>query len=258
MVKRLFSNSYIVFIVSVAEKIKQKVAEIREYCRAISRDPAEIKIVGITKNQPFQKIIYSYHAGLLDIGESYAQELVKKAKLIEEIPELKEKIRFHFIGRLQRNKLKLLAGIKNLRMIQSLARKEEVDSICKYKDLREIDYLIQLKSTEEKNRNGCTFEEARELLEHCLAKKLNVMGIMIINFPGECSRDTFRSARELRDNLEKDFSVELPVLSMGMSRDWRDALIEGSTMLRLGEFIYGKREHSKLRPGEDLNLRPTD
>ena len=157
-------------------------------------------------------------------------------------------IEWHFIGRLQSNKVKYI--IDKVRLIHSVDRPSLVDELQKRatkKGIEKVDVLLEVNVGGEETKGGVSPEEAPQLLEYILknAPALRVKGLMTIppyrEDPEEV-RPYFARLRELRDKLAEEFNLELPELSMGMSHDYEVAVEEGATIVRVGSAIFVERE----------------
>ncbi len=215
-----------------AELVRSRAALIGERIRAAGGNTGKVTLVAVTKAFPFAYIRTAIEAGLIDLGENYAQELAAKAtELTETAPETA--VRWHFIGGLQRNKVKLLAGTVSL--WHSVDRKSLLDEIAKRSPGDRI--LIQVNTTAEDQKSGCSAGDCVRLVEHGRQQGLVVAGLMTV---GPTSADTdprpaFSTLRDLGQLCEVD------ELSMGMSGDFELAVQEGSTMVRIGSALFGSR-----------------
>jgi pyridoxal phosphate enzyme (YggS family) len=201
-------------------------------------DPAEIELVAVSKTQTVDNIREAMRAGLHVFGENKVQEAARK------IAEL-ERGAWHLIGHLQTNKAKLAVQLF-----------DSIDSVDRLDLAREIDQraeplgktqnvLLQVNVAGESSKFGCTPEAARELAEAINGlPRLCLRGLMTIapyaKEPEE-SRPHFAALRELRDTLERETGLQLPVLSMGMSGDFTVAIEEGATSVRVGTALFGPR-----------------
>ncbi|MCP3988493.1 MAG: YggS family pyridoxal phosphate-dependent enzyme [Actinomycetia bacterium] len=207
---------------------------IGERIEAAGGNPDQVTLVAVTKAFPFSYIQVGIEAGLADLGENYAQELAAKAaELTETAPDLAAAIRWHFIGGLQRNKVKLLAG--TVALWHSVDRESLVDEIAKRSPGDRI--LVQVNTTAEDQKSGCSANDAVRLVDRGRQQGLIVAGLMTV---GPTSADTdprpgFAALRDLGQLCEVD------ELSMGMSGDFELAIQEGSTMVRIGSALFGSR-----------------
>ncbi|HEX9241238.1 MAG TPA: YggS family pyridoxal phosphate-dependent enzyme [Anaeromyxobacter sp.] len=194
--------------------------------------PAGVTLVAVSKTHPAGAIREAYAAGLRDFGENYAQEWREKADALADLADL----RWHFIGGLQTNKVKYLAG--RVAAIHTLDRPElarEVSRRFHAKGATARVYL-EVNTGGEATKSGCAPADAPALAEAARAlPALELAGVMGIPPPGEDPRPHFRMLRALRDRLG------LAGLSIGMSADWRVAIEEGSTCVRIGTAIFGAR-----------------
>jgi pyridoxal phosphate enzyme (YggS family) len=190
-------------------------------------DPAAIRIVAVTKGQDVAVVRAVAEAGLHELGESYAQELLTK---VEEAPA---SVRWHFIGRLQRNKVRLIAPFTDL--WQSIDRLPLAAEVARHAPGAAV--LVQVNVSGQDQQGGCAPARVGALVEGCRDLGLDVRGLMAIGPRGDDHhvRAAFRRVRELADQQG------LPERSMGMSDDLELAVAEGTTMLRVGTALVGPR-----------------
>ncbi|MCX8011564.1 MAG: YggS family pyridoxal phosphate-dependent enzyme [Desulfobacterota bacterium] len=227
-------------------EIADNIARIKEriYKRAIKvgRDPQTIILIGASKSVSISYIKEAIAAGISIFGENYVQEAKEK------ISQIKEKVSWHMIGHLQKNKVK--NAISLFSMIQSvdsleLAREISVRAI---KEGKIMEILIQVNVGEERTKSGIKPLELEGLLRDASTLKgIKVKGLMTIPpyFPeAEKGRPFFQKLRELRDKLLPYCAgnISLEHLSMGMSGDFEVAIEEGATILRIGTAIFGERK----------------
>jgi pyridoxal phosphate enzyme (YggS family) len=216
--------------------------------RKAGRDPAEIELVAVSKTQPVAAIQEAMRAGLTCFGENKVQEARGK------IEELGRGV-WHLIGHLQSNKAK-----DAVRLFDS------IDSVDRADLAEEIDHragalgktqkvLLQVNIAGESTKFGCAPDAARALAERINGlPRLALHGLMAIApyAPDpEKSRPHFAALRELRDRIQADTGLHLPVLSMGMSGDFAVAIEEGATSVRVGTALFGERLKLKQRQPED-------
>ncbi|MGE3619328.1 MAG: YggS family pyridoxal phosphate-dependent enzyme [Acidimicrobiia bacterium] len=216
-----------------AGDITTDLARLRARIAATGRDPAEVTVVAVTKGQPAAVARAAVEAGLADLGESYAQELVPKAEALLDDPPAGPPARWHFIGRLQRNKVRQVAPFVGL--WQSIDRLSLAAEVARRAPGAEV--LVQVNATGEEAKGGCRPELVGPVVEGCRDLGLVVRGLMAVGptGPPEQARPAFRAVRELADRLDLD------VRSMGMSGDLEVALDEGATMVRIGTALVGRR-----------------
>lgn len=201
--------------------------------------PASVSIVAVSKTKPISAIETLYHAGQLDFGENKVQEMVGK---FETLPK---EIRWHLIGHLQRNKVKYIANFVHLiHSVDNVSLLQEIDKQAKKSD-RKISCLLQVKVAKEDTKYGMNFEELADILNDSNLKFPNVklVGLMCMaTFTEDVNqiRQEFKTLKRHFDSLKKQYP-DFKFLSMGMSSDYKIAIEEGSTMIRVGSSIFGER-----------------
>ncbi len=217
---------------TVAESWRAVRAEVDAIARAAGRDPSEVTIVAVSKLQPAAAVIEGADAGITDLGENYAQELVAKQDEVA-----RPGLRWHFIGRLQRNKARQVVG--RAALIHAVDSLELAQEIGKRAQGRIQDVLVAVNTGGEAQKSGVAPADAPALIAAIVALPgIAVRGLMTMPpLPDdpEHSRPHFRALRALRDQLG------LHHLSMGTSGDYRVAIEEGATLVRIGTAIFGAR-----------------
>ncbi len=208
-------------------------------CLDAGRDPAGVELVAVTKTFPADVIRAAYDSGQRIFGESRLQEAKPK------IDVLPEDIHWHFIGRVQRNKLrKILGAFKVVHGIDSMALASAADRIAGEEGRRSAVFL-QVNIAAESSKGGFHPDELILNFPRLAAlSNLDVLGLMAIPPPSESGSETrqwFAAVRELRDRIGREHGVHLPGLSMGMSGDFEAAILEGATLVRVGSAIFGNR-----------------
>ena len=205
--------------------------------------PKSVTLVAVSKTKPNESIIEAYKAGHRVFGENKVQELTAKHEA------LPKDIEWHMIGHLQTNKVKYIAPFVSLiHGVDSFKLLKEVNKRAKQND-RIIDCLLQIHIAQEESKFGFSNEEVSELLnsdEFKLLKNVNVIGLMgMATFTENETqiRKEFKTLKQLFDKLSNSNS-QLSTLSMGMSGDYKIAIEEGSTMIRLGSSIFGERNYN--------------
>jgi len=229
--------------------IRENIAAVRERigraAQRAGRDPSEIRLVAVSKTKPAELIREAYGAGLTVFGENYAQELIAKidAEPLAGLPG----IEWHMIGHLQTNKVKTLTG--KTALIQSLDSMRLAAEIQKQaeKASARADVLIEVNVAGEKDKFGFSVEETAGAVRQIAAfGNVRILGLMTsapLTADPESNRMYFRQLRELYIDIrnKRIDNTHMRILSMGMSGDFEVAIEEGSTMLRIGTLIFGKR-----------------
>ncbi|MBA3833074.1 MAG: YggS family pyridoxal phosphate-dependent enzyme [Chthoniobacterales bacterium] len=223
----------------VADNLDRVRQEIASAAAKASRPVDEIELVAVSKKQDAEKIRATGEAGQMLFGESRVQEARVK------IPLLPSRLRWHFIGHLQKNKIRHALPLFELfHGIDSLALAQDMDRVAEEEGTRPR-VLLEVNVAGEASKHGFTPEALRRDLEVALSLgRLTIEGLMTIPPlapEAEASRRYFAALRELRDELETEFNVKLPQLSMGMSGDFAVAIEEGATLVRVGTAIFGRR-----------------
>jgi len=185
-------------------------------------------VVAVTKGFGPDAVQAAVAAGLTDVGENYAQELVAKAAAV---PDLPAAVRWHFLGTLQRNKIPALAGVVD--RWDSVSRLSEGDAIARRQPGAEV--LVEVDLSGAAGRNGCAPAGTPDLVAALSDVGLVVRGLMAVAPLDGPARPAFRTVRDLADRLG------LAERSMGMTGDLEDAVAEGSTMVRVGRALFGDR-----------------
>ena len=227
----------------IAENLKIVREKIAKKCAEISRNPDEIKLVAVSKNFGIDAIQEVISEGVTDFGENRAQELDKKHS------ELGDKVNWHFIGNLQRNKVRFAVQFaKYIHSVDSLLLASEINKRAgKIDKVQKI--LLEVKTSYEETKSGLEKKsEIRDLAFYCKEfSNVELVGLMTIapySDDENLVRKSFSDLRKLRDQLNSE-GLNLKELSMGMTSDFEIAIEEGATMLRIGSAIFGQRDYSK-------------
>lgn len=220
-----------------ASDVATALARVRTRIEAAGGDPDSVRVVAVTKGFGPEAVLAALDAGLGDVGENYAQELLTKRRAVEDLcgasgsldsPE----VRWHFLGAIQRNKVPGLA--EAVACWQSVARRVEGEAIARRRPGAVV--LAEVETTGAAGRNGCRPDEVPGLVADLRACGLDVQGLMTVApRDPDAARHAFRLVRGLADDLG------LPERSMGMSDDLEAAVAEGSTMVRVGRSLFGER-----------------
>ncbi len=226
-----------------SELYKEIIAELKD---------KKVTLIAVSKTKPVDDILELYHLGQRDFGENYVQELVEK------YAQLPKDIRWHFIGHLQSNKVKLIAPFVSL--IHSMDSEKLLKEINKQaqKNNRKIDCLLQVHIAKEETKFGLDEKELKEVIEatnytnYTNEGKSDFKNICIKGLMGMASfTDDEKVVRKEFQSLKASFNkyaqlstvnCQLSILSMGMSADYKMAIEEGSNMVRIGSLLFGERK----------------
>jgi len=212
---------------------KEKYQEINEELRL-----SKITLVAVSKTKPVEDILELYELGHRDFGENYVQELVEKAE------RLPKDIRWHFIGHLQSNKVKLITpfiylihGVDSLKLLKEIDKQSE-------KNKRVIDCLLQVHIAQEETKFGFDENELFALVTGQFAnvKIKGLMGMASLTENTNKIRTEFKHLKTIYKKLSTH-TPQLSILSMGMSADYKIAIEEGSNMVRIGSLLFGERNY---------------
>jgi PLP dependent protein len=229
------------------EAIEGNLARVREQIAVAAaragRSAEEIELVAVSKVHAAEKVRAAAEAGQQLFGESRVQEARAK------IPLLPSRLRWHFIGHLQKNKIRHALPLFELfHGIDSLALAQEMQRIAEDEGMQPR-VLLEVNLAGEASKHGFSPDELRRDLDSALSLgRLTIEGLMTIPPlapEAEGSRSYFVALRELRDQLETEFKIGLPQLSMGMSGDFPIAIEEGATLVRVGTAIFGERSRRR-------------
>lgn len=217
--------------------------------RRVGRDPAEVTVVAVSKTHPVDVVAAAIRAGMRDLGENYVQEFVGKREQLASEAEAAG-VRWHFIGHLQRNKVKQVAGACALiHSVDSRALALEIDRQAARRGVRQP-VLVEVNAGGEETKFGVAREDVVELARELAGfEHLELQGLMTVEpmaADPEACRPVFRAMTGLaREGLEAGLPPEtMRHLSMGMTQDYGVAIEEGATLVRVGTAIFGPR-HSK-------------
>jgi PLP dependent protein len=197
--------------------------------------PSNVRLVAVSKTKPIAMLQEAYEAGQRAFGENKVQEMVSKWE------SLPKDIQWHFIGHLQKNKVKYMAAFVSLiHGVDSLSTLREIEKQAK-KHQRVISCLLQAKISEEATKFGLSMIEIQKILFSEELKKMEHVKIVGLMGMASFTDDTEQVAKEFRSLKDFFDQTDLAVLSMGMSGDYHIAIQEGATMVRLGSTIFGAR-----------------
>jgi len=215
-------------VTDLATRIDEVRTRIADAAGRAGRDPSSVTLVGASKTVPAERLVEAVDAGLRDLGENRAQELLAKAPVLDGAGCAP---RWHFVGRLQRNKVAALApyvalwhSVDRLSLGEAMARRAPGARV-----------LVQVDVGDEPQKGGCTPSDTPALADSLRALGLDVAGLMTVPPRTADPRACFATLRELASRVGAD------ELSMGMSEDFEVAVEEGATIVRVGRAIFGPR-----------------
>jgi pyridoxal phosphate enzyme (YggS family) len=215
--------------------VEERLAVLRERIERAGGDPDAVTVVGVTKGFDSSAVRVAVEAGLVDLGESYAQEMVEKVAA-------SEAVRWHWVGRLQRNKVRQVAA--HVALWHSVDRVELGAEIARRAPGAAV--LVQVNTSGEGTKGGCAPADTAGLVADLRAEGLDVRGLMTVALRGpEGAAACFRTLRTLADDLG------LQERSMGMSDDLEAAVAEGATLVRVGTALFGPRAPHPGRAAAD-------
>ncbi|MDJ0929216.1 MAG: YggS family pyridoxal phosphate-dependent enzyme [Gammaproteobacteria bacterium] len=216
-------------------------ARIAAAARAAGRDPAAVRILGVSKRQPRDRVLAALAAGITDLGENYVQDAIGKVTEFGPGPV------WHFIGHVQSNKTRPIA--EHFHWVQTITNSRIARRLSAQRPFHaeDLQVCIQVAPRGEPGRGGALPDDipalAAEIEE---LPRLQLRGLMVMPLGGLSTKelaDEFRAGRELFDAL-RESGHAVDTLSMGMSADLETAVAEGSTMVRIGTDLFGPREDS--------------
>ena len=211
--------------------VEENLQQVRRRIEQAGGDLNAITIVAVTKGFGPEVCRAAIGAGLKTLGENRVHEALIK---MDEV----EGAQWHLIGHLQTNKAKLAAG--RFQLIQSVDSLRLAEHIARIEPKQQV--LLEVNVAREAQKSGAAPEDAIALAKQ-IARQLDLRGMMAMGPANADSKPAFEELRHLRDEAQQAIGAELPILSMGMSGDFEAAVAAGSTMLRLGQVLFGPRPH---------------
>lgn len=221
----------------IAERLEIVKARIGAATHRAHRDPASIRLVLASKTQTPEAIRAAYDAGARDFGENYVQEAIAKRAALADLTD----IRWHLIGHLQTNKVKLAAGV--FALIHTIDSTRVVEASARVQPAPKIRALIEVNLGGEASKTGVAAGDVEAILDSA-REKIEIVGLMTIPPPApgaEAARPYFARLRRLRDRLATVSGLALSELSMGMTDDFEAAIEEDATIVRIGRAVFGER-----------------
>ena len=210
-----------------SDEVARRLHAVLQRIERAGGDPARVRVIAVTKGFGVDAVRAALDAGLRDVGENYAAELVAKASRVAP-----DGVVWHFLGAVQRNKVAQLAPIVGV--WQSVAREAEGARIARFAPGARV--LVEVETTGLPGRNGCPPEEVGQLVARLRGAGLDVGGLMTVAAPGPAAaQEAFETVGRLADRLG------LEERSMGMTDDLEAAVAAGTTMVRVGRALFGDR-----------------
>lgn len=201
---------------------------------------SNVTIIAVSKSQPVSSIIAAYETGITNFGENYLQEALLKAQQLTHLP-----LTWHFIGRLQSNKLKAIA--ENFDWVHTVTTLEQAEKLNKYSNLKKnlLNICLQINVDNDPAKGGIAPEDAVILAKQCISlNNIKLQGLMTIlnaNCDEQAKIQAYKQLAVLENKINQALNLQLNILSMGMSDDYKAAIAAGSNMIRIGTAIFGRR-----------------
>ena len=221
----------------IAKNLKVIKQEIDQVAVACGRHSSEINLVGVSKKKPIEMVAEAFDSGLTEIGENYVEEFLDKERQYHP-----RGLNYHFIGRLPTKKVRKIVGkVSLIHSVGSIKLAKKIDFVSSEENICQ-EILIQVNQGSEWSKSGVNPEELKNSFSEINElSNIKIRGLMSIPPFHEPAKTYFVQLRNMRDNLQETFEIELPFLSMGMSGDFHEAISEGSTHIRVGTAIFGQR-----------------
>ena len=196
--------------------------------------PSNVTIVAATKYVDIDEMEILFNSGIVNFGENRTDSFLRKYQLLKHLP-----ISWHFIGHLQRNKaFEVINKIDYLHSLDSLKLAELINKNVK----KPLKCFVEVSINLEENKNGVPYYEVKDFVKELLKyKNIELVGFMMMavkNSKNESLSVQFKKLRLLKEEIEKEFNIIIPYLSMGMSDDYQEAINEGATHVRLGRILF--------------------
>lgn len=223
-------------VANAITQIKQAIAEAEHTSH---RPPGSVSLLAVSKGQPLSAVTRAFEAGLRDFGENYLQEAEAKINALADYP-----IRWHFIGSIQSNKCKAIAHYFD--WLHSLYRSAHAQTLndARPKDFPKLNVCIQI-NLNDPNKGGVSPHDAEALAKTIVhLPNLHLRGLMLLPNPTQTTSalySDFQCITDLMHHLNRTLHTDMDTLSMGMSHDFKTAIQAGSTLVRIGRSIFGKR-----------------
>ena len=231
----------------VSEKITNNLAEIRQQLQILAKESPHgqsVQLLAVSKKHSLEAIKVAISAGQMHFGENYVQEAVDKINQLKD--QITEPVQWHFIGPVQSNKTKDIA--QHFTWVQSVEREKVARRLNEQRpdNLEQLNVLLQVNIDDDDNKSGLEPEQVNALADYVMkCPKLKLRGLMTILKAGTTQQQrqqSFERMFALYQQLQRTYGEQIDTLSMGMSADMRQAVLEGANMVRIGTAIFGERE----------------
>lgn len=228
-----------------ADSLRSLQSDIAKACRQAGREKSEVTLIAVSKTKPWEDVTEFLKLGVTEFGENYVQEAVEKVDAVAKwSAENSLQANWHFIGNLQSNKAKFIPGRFTLfHALDSLSLARKLDKASAENNIV-MPCLIEVNVDEEESKGGIESEALPALLESLAAfSNLKIKGFMCLPTNSKPSRAPFAKLRSLLEAANKSgaYPHKLSELSMGMSGDLEEAILEGATYIRVGTRLFGER-----------------
>ena len=221
---------------TIQRNIKRIKSDVAKEALQVGRKAGSISILAVSKKQPINAIEEAWDAGITDFGENYLQEALPKMQALKHLP-----ITWHFIGKIQSNKTRLIA--ENFQWVHTIDRLKiarRLDAQTPKGKLLQV--CLQVNIDDDPNKAGVTSHEAKGFLSELRdLKRIRVRGMMVILHKNAIPMESYRRTASLFENAFEEDQDNWDTLSMGMTKDYREAVKNGASLLRIGTGIFGKR-----------------
>lgn len=221
----------------ITERLAEIVERVGRAATRVHRDAYDVTIVAVSKGQPAAAIAAAYSAGVRHFGESYVQEALPKMNLLAELP-----ISWHFVGKLQANKTRLVA--EHFAWVHTVDRARIAQRLNEQRPphAAPLNVLLQVNQGTDVHKGGAAPEDVAALASAVIAlPRLRLRGLMTLPPQHDAPARWFAELKSLQERLRAD-GIELDALSMGMSADFEAAIAAGATLIRIGTAIFGRRD----------------
>ena len=231
---------------ALQQRLKSTLEEIRKAAEACGRDPKDVTLVAVSKTKPVELIQEAYDMGYRVFGENKVQELTAKYEIMP------KDIEWHLIGHLQTNKVKYIVDkVAMIHSVDSVKLAKMIDKEARKKNVDHVDVLLEINVSGEESKFGMTPDELLSQIDEFLElENVRIRGLMTVapftEDPETC-RPYFRRLRQLSVDIQKKISdndMDISLLSMGMSGDFKVAIEEGASFVRIGTQIFGERNYN--------------